>query len=504
MRRLPHGFKGYEWAPSTEEIARRFGLDPGAVVRFDANVPAQPPHSARPSRIAAALAEINSYTHGGYRGLVDAIAAYCGVEPEHVVLGAGADDLILLSARAFAGPGDRVSVAHEPTYPLYRIAAGLAGAEVSDEDAVVTFCCRPNNPSGALDDMPASRPLVVDEAYWEFAGETAVGLLDTGVVVIRTFSKAFALAGARVGYALATSSTAAELRRRQAPLPVSRLSAALALEALRDPPDVAPVVAERERCADALRSLGLDPWPSYTNFLFVPVDDPRVLGEALLSRGAVVRVFAQGIRFNVRDASDDDFLIDSLAESLGRPSPVPAPGRSRIRHSRATAHTRVRVRLALEGSGRVTIDAPIGDYARMLEQLAVHAGFDLALDAVGDPGPPHHMLDDVAQTLGEAIDQAVGSLRVVDSRGEGMVRTDGASAKAVLHLRRGAHVDVRLDPDPEGAAPVLERLGRAAHLAFRVDAAGPEPHRVAEAAFGATGDALGAALARRGAAARPG
>ena len=131
--------------------------------------------SARPGTIAGALAEVNAYAHGGYPELLRAIADYAGVEPENIVLGAGADDLILLCARAFAGPGDSVAIADAPTYPLYRVAAGLAGAEVGDDDPAVTFCCRPNNPTGELGELPAARPLVVDEAYCEYAGETAVG-----------------------------------------------------------------------------------------------------------------------------------------------------------------------------------------------------------------------------------------------------------------------------------------------------------------------------------------
>src|SRR5712691_8835465 len=259
MRTLPGAFAAYKWAPSTEELARRVGVDAVDIVRFDGNVPTWPAASARPATVAAPLARVNEYAHGGYPELLRAIAAYAGVGPENIVLGAGADDLILLCARAFAGPGDQIAIAEEPTYPLYAIAAALAGAEVGSADPVMTFCCRPNNPTGALDSLPAARPLVVDEAYWEYAGETAIGLIDEGVVVLRTFSKAFALAGARVGYALADAETAAELNRRQAPAPISTLSAALAVAALADPPDVQPQVEERERLAGELRALGLDP-----------------------------------------------------------------------------------------------------------------------------------------------------------------------------------------------------------------------------------------------------
>src|SRR6185312_4542609 len=113
-----------------------------------------------------------------YRRLRRAIAEANGVGPENVVIGAGADDLILLCARAWAGPGDTVAIPAAPTYPLYRIAVQLAGAEVGDDDPVLTFACRPNNPTGELGPIPDARPLVVDEAYYEFCGETALPLVE--------------------------------------------------------------------------------------------------------------------------------------------------------------------------------------------------------------------------------------------------------------------------------------------------------------------------------------
>jgi histidinol-phosphate aminotransferase len=318
MRALPAAFAEYRWAPSTEAIAAEVGLDPAEIRRFDGNVPAAPSPVARPEVIARALAQVNEYAHGGFPALVDAVARYAGVEPENVVLGAGADDLILLCARTFAGPGDVVAVDVEPTYPLFRIAAHLAGAEAAaggDERPSLTFACRPNNPTGMLGLVPSARPLAVDEAYFEYAGETAAGLIDDGVVVIRTLSKAFGLAGARVGYALASAATAAELNRRQAPQPISGISAALALAALAASPDVGEQVAERERCAAVLTELGLEPLESRANFLFVPLEHSEKLGAELLRKGLVVRVFADGIRFSVRNREDDDRLLEALARA---------------------------------------------------------------------------------------------------------------------------------------------------------------------------------------------
>jgi histidinol-phosphate/aromatic aminotransferase/cobyric acid decarboxylase-like protein/imidazoleglycerol phosphate dehydratase HisB len=502
MKALRAGFTAYEWAPSTEELARRTGLGLLEIVRFDGNVPPQPPRSARPATIAGALAEVNAYAHGGYPRLVRAIADYAGVEPENVVLGAGADDLILLCARAFAGPGDLVAIAEEPTYPLYRVAAGLAGADVftgDREGAAVTFCCRPNNPTSVVARLPDARPLVVDEAYFEYAGETATELIDDGVVVVRTFSKAFGLAGARVGYALAARETAAELNRRQAPLPVSTLSAALALAALADPPDVAPVLEERERVARALRALGLEPLSSRANFLFVPLEKPEAVSDAVLRSGIVVRVFPDAIRLSVRDPEDDDLLLEALARALERPAPVAPAGGRRVRHLRATAETRMRVRLALDGAARVRVATGAGIYDHLLEQLAFHGGLDLVLDGAGDfETGVHHTAEDAAIALGEALDRALGDRRAIARYGDAVVPMDDALARAAIDLGGRPWTELVLERDPGLAGHVLQSLAQAGRLALHVDARGRDEHHVAEAAFKAVGRALRAAVRTEG------
>jgi histidinol-phosphate aminotransferase len=318
MRPLSPQFRPYGWALSTGEIAALAGIAPADVLRFDGNTPPDPPPTASPETVAEALGRINAYRHGGFPELLQAIADYNGVGPENVVLGAGADDLLMLCARSYAGPGDRIAIAEEPSYPVYRVAAWVAGAEVGDVDPVLTFVCRPHNPTGALVDLPAARPLVVDEAYYEFAGgETAVPLLDDDVIVVRTFSKAFGLASARIGYALAAADTAGALNVRQEPAPVSTLSAALALAGLEaGPPDVSPTIAERERLADGLRALGLEPLPSWTNFLLVPHEHAAELGEGLLRRGMPVRASPGAIRITVHRPDADDRLLAALRALL--------------------------------------------------------------------------------------------------------------------------------------------------------------------------------------------
>ena len=311
MRQLTGQIASYD-APSTEQIAQRIGLPAAEIIRFDGNTSPQALPSTRAEALTEELARIHTYPHGGYPQLERAIADYAGVAPENVVLGAGADDLILLLTRSFASPGDQVAIANDPTYPMFPISVWTAGADVGDDDPALTICCRPNNPTGELGELPAARPLVVDEAYYEYSGETAVDLIEDDVVVIRTFSKAFGLAGARVGYALAGKEVAADLNKRQHPAPLSTLSAALALAGLAAPPDVTPILEERERMRDRLQELTFGPLPSHANFLYVPVDDPQAEYDRLLHHGYAVRPVRGGIRITIRTQQDDDRLLAAL------------------------------------------------------------------------------------------------------------------------------------------------------------------------------------------------
>jgi imidazoleglycerol-phosphate dehydratase / histidinol-phosphatase len=500
MRALAPEFRAYQWAAPSDEVARLAGIDESQVLRFDQNTPLLPIASTRPGTIAGSLARVSGYPSGGYRTLRRAIADYAGVEPKNIVLGAGADDLILLCARAWAGPDDEIAIPEAPTYPLYRIAAQLAGAQLGDADPVLTFACRPNNPTGELLPLPGARPLVVDEAYYEYSGVTAVNLIDDGVVVLRTFSKLFGLAGARIGYAIASGDTAAELNARQAPAPVSTLSASLAIAALAERPDPQPTIEERERLASALRALGLAPLESHTNFLYVPVDDGLALGDALLRQGIVVRAYPEAIRMSVLDAPDDDALVEALARILDRPAPVAAGGGRRARTLRATAETRLATRLALDGASRVRVSTGAGLYDHFLEQLAFHAGFDLVLEGAGDlETGDHHTAEDAALALGEALDNALGDRRGIARYGDAVVPMDDALARAAVDLGGRANSELRLELDPGMATHMLASFAQAARASINVEANGRDAHHVAEAAFKAVGRALRAATRVEGA-----
>ena len=496
MRALASEFRPYTWALPTDEVAALAGIEPAQVLRFDQNTSPLPLASSRPGTIAKALAGINNYPPGGYKELHRAIADYNGVAPENVTIGLGADDLILLCARAFAGPGDQIAIEPSRTYPLYRMATLLAGAEVGDDAPVLTFACRPNSPLGEMPELPEARPLVVDEAYYEYCGETALPSIEEGdVIVLRTFSKAFALAGARVGYALSSRELAQELYARQAPAPVTSLSASLAVAALASPPDVRPVVEERERLASSLRAIGLEPLPSNANFLFVPVDDGHELSDRLLRNGIVVRAYDDGIRVTVRDRADDDVIVETLARLFDRPAPVAQSAARSARHVRATAETRIAVRLGVDGASRVSVQTGAGIYDHFLEQLAFHAGLDLVVEGAGDlETGDHHTVEDTALAFGEALDRALGDRRGIARYGDAVVPMDDALARAAVDLGGRPYAELSFETEPGMAQHFFGSLSQAGRMAIHVEATGRDPHHTAEAAYKAVGRALKTAL----------
>jgi histidinol-phosphate/aromatic aminotransferase/cobyric acid decarboxylase-like protein/imidazoleglycerol phosphate dehydratase HisB len=493
----PLALDAYQWPPSNELIAARVGLDASQIIRFDGNTPASAPASARPAALARALADVNEYDRGRYEPLRRAIATLHDVNLDQVALGAGSDEFIVLLARIFAENG---TIATVPTdsYSMYRYAALMAGATIIGDvqKADLVFVCRPNNPTGELPDVPrVPGQLVIDEAYAHYAGVDELERVRDGAIVLRTFSKAYGLAGARVGYAVANRELTEVVTSRQAPLSVSSLSAALALAALATPVDVSDQIAERERLAQELSSLGLEPLRSYTNFLFIPMDKPEDLVDRLLPYGVVVRAFAKGLRVSVRDELDDDVLLDALRTELtGAPTPTAA-----LRHRRATAETLLTARLRVPGEGRVYVHTGEGFYDHMLQQLAFHGGMDLRLEGVGDlETGEHHTVEDMMITFGEALSKALGDRRGLTRYGEARVPMDEALAYAVVDLSGRATANISITPDPGMAAHAFNTLAQTARLTLHVTATGENAHHVAEASFKAVGRALAQAMTRDG------
>ncbi|HET6682975.1 MAG TPA: aminotransferase class I/II-fold pyridoxal phosphate-dependent enzyme [Gaiella sp.] len=502
------GFAPYRWAASIEEVAERHGVPREAVLKFDQNTPPLPGVPQVP--LAESMSRLNEYPDGTYRALREAAASYAGLRTENVVIGAGADDLIMLVARVFLGPGARATI-EPPTYALYRIATTLAGAEVVEgqDDATVRWICNPNNPTGEttapeeIVELAHNTPetvVVVDEAYLEYGGTSCAPWVEKlpNLVVLRTLSKAFGFASLRVGYALAHPETAALLDERRAPAPISGPAAAIAAAALREPRlgDVQTTVDERERLRIALLAAGFDCPPTATNFVFVRTGEP--IAEQLEAQGIVVRAFSEGIRISVRRPSENDVLLRALGAEPGL-----GPGREAT-VLRTTTETALRLTLELDGTGRTRVETGIGFLDHLLTLLAFHASFDLELCAGGDlEADDHHSVEDVLAGFGTALTQALGTREGLARYGSAIVPMDEARAVAAVDLVRRPHAEVGLSFSGErvGALAVsllahaLERFAIEAGCTVHVESGGADDHHVAEAAFKALGQALRQAVA---------
>ncbi len=510
---LPDAYGPYVWAASVAEVAARHGLTPAQVLKFDQNTPALPGVPQVP--LAESFATLGQYPPGAYRALREAAAGYvsrqtgAAVAWEQIVIGAGADDLILLAARAYLGPG-RTAALEEPTYSLYRVATLLqAAVPVSDvTDAALIWRCNPDNPTGRvtpageLVDLARSHPraaVVVDEAYIEYGGESVVPWLQTvpNLIVLRTMSKAFGYAALRVGYAIAASATAAVLEGRRAPAPVTAPSARIAAAALRAPRyDIASEIAERQRVREALVAAGYDVPEGAGNFVWIRTDED--LAAPLEEKGIVVRRFPGGIRVTVLRPSQNDIFLAALGAEVGA-----APGRE-ITVIRTSTETALRITLDLDGSGRSHVATGIGFLDHLLTLLAFHAGFDLDCIAGGDLDvDEHHTVEDVLAAFGTALRDALGSREGVSRYGSAVVPMDEARAQAAVDLVRRPHAEISLSFTGERVGGLalsllphaLERFTMEAGCTVHVDATGDDDHHVAEAAFKALGQALRQAVA---------
>jgi histidinol-phosphate aminotransferase len=348
----------YDWEPSNAAIARQFGLDPSSVLRFDLNTPPTVNPVALEVLDGPFETSLSEYPDADYQVIADAAAAYTGVDPSEIIVGAGADEVLDTIAKAFLPTGGR-AIIPIPTYAMYAVHTSQRGATSDtvlrlpadqgfrmDLDRMIdrlpgadlVWLCSPVNPTGMpetpedivalLDAAAALGPdgpmVVVDEAYFEFAPATVVPLRDRypGLVVVRTVSKAFALAGFRVGYAIAQRPTIARLEAYRPPNSITAVSAKVAAAALARADEtytrVEATIAERERFARELAAIGIEPLPSVTNFLLLRVgsyEQAESLTEALQRGGVVPRFFgashplAGHIRVTVRGREQDDRLI---------------------------------------------------------------------------------------------------------------------------------------------------------------------------------------------------
>ena len=253
--------------------------------------------------------------------LKEALASFVGASAEHIVTGCGSDDILDSAMRAFGEPGSVVA-SSEPSFAMIPIFAQMNGLQYvgvterrdhqPDLDALlaakprILYLCTPNNPTGALlaretlerAVREAPGVVFVDEAYAEFSGVSAIDLARrvNNLLVIRTMSKAFGLAGLRIGYGVGAPALVREVEKSRGPYKLNAVAEQVALAALRDDMDwvqehVALAVRNRERLAVALRDRGYAPLASHANYVCVPVARAVDVGQALRARGVAARPF---------------------------------------------------------------------------------------------------------------------------------------------------------------------------------------------------------------------
>lgn len=340
----------YEGVEPPEVVAARWGIPPERMARLDAN---ENPYGPSPKVVEAlrSCTRYHLYPDPLQRRVRSALAAYAGVDPEQVVAGMGADELIDLLLRLFLRPGDRV-IDLSPTFGMYAFCTRVNGGvlvdvprderwdvdpaavrRVIDERTKVVFVTNPNNPTGnlispdtILEMVETGIGVVVDETYYEFCGFTVVPWVAQyeNLIVLRTFSKWAGLAGLRLGYGVMSPRIAQRLLAIKAPYNISVAAEEAVLASLEDTDTlfhrVRLLVGERERMASLLRSLpGVVVYPSKANFLLVrfPGQSGAGVAHALARQGVLVRPLthprlADAVRISVGLPEHTDALVAAL------------------------------------------------------------------------------------------------------------------------------------------------------------------------------------------------
>jgi histidinol-phosphate aminotransferase len=337
------------------DVAAAAGIRESDVIRFDTNTSAWPPVAWEQTVLDVPRLPVHEYPHPSNEPLRSALADRLHVAPEQVVVTCGADEALFVIASAYLGPG-RLAVVADPSFSMFRVVsesvgAGMLKVPVDDEwdlpldatiqavqkpDVGVAWLCSPNNPTGRLlqrdfvEAVLQAAPDVlvcIDEAYYEISGVTLADLLReyANAVLVRTFSKGYGLAGARVGYLVGRPEVTRTIESIRLPQNLTAFGLAAASRALADQNGLAirvmAIIAERERLASELQRRGWHSLPSHGNFLLATPPKPAAdVAEWLQKGGLIVRSYAghprlnDWLRLSVRSPEEDDRLLQRLDE----------------------------------------------------------------------------------------------------------------------------------------------------------------------------------------------
>lgn len=486
---------------------------------------------------------VNRYPDPHQKELKGVIAKLKGVDEDTIFVGgAGSDEAIDLTYRIFCRPGTDNVVAIAPSYGVYRVAAAINDVEYReveldenfslDTDALLAatdantrlmWICSPNNPTGnafATEDLErlADRfdgMLVVDEAYVDFS--TRGTMLEAlprhkNLIVLQTFSKAWGMAGLRVGMAFAHPEIAAVYARVKYPY---NLNGPTLREVVRRIADGLQGHVEeiRSEAARLAKGLGEAEWvervyPTDANFLLVKVKDATEAYRQLIGRGILVRNrsgmpgCAGCLRVTVGTPAENDLTIAAFRQ-LGNKQQPQAPAR-KGEVNRTTSETDIRVEVNLDGPAGSEIDTGLKFLDHMLWQIPHHAGIGLKITCKGDlEVDEHHTMEDVAISLGEAIRTALGDKRGIERYGFCLPMDE---SRAMVLIDLGGRIDFEWDVEftreyvgdtpTEMMSHFFKSLASSMRCNLHISARGDNNHHIAEAIFKAFARALKAAVRR--------
>lgn len=494
---------------------------------------------------------INRYPDPHQKALKAKISEIKGISADSLFIGNGSDEAIDLVYRVFCVPGASNAVSIAPSYGMYEVAAAMNDIEfrkvqlrpdfsmdteamlsAADSKTRLMFICSPNNPTG--NSFPAEQieellerfggVVVLDEAYIDFSVRPSLTSLVKrypNLIVLQTLSKAWGMAGLRIGLAVADPAVISLMSKVKYPYNINVVAQKMALmkldEAAKDKA-VAEIVGQRFRLEKELRKCpevkGI--YSSDANFLLVRFDNPDEVYGRLLAGGVIVRNRSKVpgcegcLRITVGTPAENDRLLRLLSSPVAElveatTSGIEILGERHIRIVRNTKETKISLELDLDsigGSGRISTGLPFFDH--MLEQIPNHGGVALSIYAKGDlQVDEHHTIEDVGIVLGEAINAALGSKLGVARYGF-VLPMDDCDAAVLMDF--GGRIDFKWnaefkrekvgDVPTEMFSHFFQSVCAGAKCNLHIWAEGVNEHHKAEAIFKAFARALGMAVAK--------
>ena len=494
---------------------------------------------------------INRYPDPHQKALKAKISEIKGISADSLFIGNGSDEAIDLVYRVFCVPGASNAVSIAPSYGMYEVAAAMNDIEfrkvqlrpdfsmdteamlsAADSKTRLMFICSPNNPTG--NSFPVEQiedilerfggVLVLDEAYIDFSVRPSLTSLVKrypNLIVLQTLSKAWGMAGLRIGLAIADPAVIALMSKVKYPYNINVLAQKMALmkldEAAKDKA-VAEIVGQRFRLEKELAKCpevkGI--YSSDANFLLVRFENPDEVYERLLAGGVIVRNRSKVpgcegcLRITVGTPVENDRLLRLLSSSVAEPVEATTPGMEilgerHIRIVRNTKETKIALELDLDsigGSGHIFTGLPFFDH--MLDQIPNHGGVALSINAKGDlQVDEHHTIEDVGIVFGEAINAALGS-KLGMARYGFVLPMDDCDAAVLMDF--GGRIDFKWnaefkrekvgDVPTEMFSHFFQSVCAGAKCNLHIWAEGVNEHHKAEAIFKAFARALRMAVAK--------